>query len=195
MKKSHNIDCPIPKPFLFNCWKHHKHFIQNEINKLVKTDSIAAIELLKKQLLIIGESQTDLYVGDLTPVQIVTSITAYLKTSNIFEPDKYKKWILENDIDYKIITIEDESCWTLRIGEQEDQYIHIHPCRNSMHSIRVRSLNLKTAIAVIVWTRLNGLKEIELSTVNYVRKEFLAECPVKSLDISKGLNKIIQLFN
>jgi hypothetical protein len=153
------------------------------------------IELLKKQLLIIGESQTDLYTGNITPLQIADSITVQLKDLNVFEINRYKEWLSDSNSDYQTLTIEDGSCWTLRFGENEDRYIHIHPCRNTLHTIRVKASNLKTAVAVLVWTNPHNNQSPNLSTVNKIRKEILSECPVKSLEISTGLNTIIMLLN
>jgi hypothetical protein len=88
-------DFLIPRPVLFNCWKHHKLFIQKEIERFIKTNSPEVMELLKKQLLIIGESQTDLYTGILTPGEIVNSITNQLRDINAFEIVNYKEWLLK----------------------------------------------------------------------------------------------------
>lgn len=192
MNNKYNII--VPKPVLFNCWKHHKLFIQEEINNLSKFNREEAVNTLKKLLLVIGESQTDLYTGNLSPLQISDFILVKLKNERAFEKNEYESWIKKSNTDYKTTYIKDGSCWTLRTGENDEFYIHIHPCRNSLNSIRVRSLNLKTAIAVLVWSKINQVTSNELDVVNYVRREILSECPIKSLEISKGLNKTIRLL-
>jgi hypothetical protein len=83
----------------------------------------------------------------------------------------------------------------LRLGEQENRYVHIHPGRYATHTIRVKAGTLKTAIAVSIWKKKFNCTEITLALVNRVRKEILYTSPVKSFSADEGLGKLIQLIN
>ena len=62
------INCSIQLPLAFNCWKHHAGFIKKQID-FYRGDKISVQEL-QKTLLVIGESQMDLYLGELSPQKI-----------------------------------------------------------------------------------------------------------------------------
>jgi hypothetical protein len=83
----------------------------------------------------------------------------------------------------------------LRLGEQEERYVHIHPGRYSPHTIRVKANTLKTAIALSVWMKVYNHREINLELLNHVRREILAASPVKSLEGTEGFIKLFNLVH
>ncbi len=75
-------------PVALNCWKHHKNFISYQIKKYAAA-GLSSNEELKSKLLLIGDSQTDLYTGELTPEEISDFIISKLKKHKTFDPEAY----------------------------------------------------------------------------------------------------------
>ncbi len=184
--------CTRP-PILLNCWKHHKRFIQMQINELV-TYREEIITLLPKFLIKIGSSQIDLYTGAISPSEIANFIIFGLKQLGIEGRQEYIKWLAQNNEGYKIIELVDSSRWTLLCGCDKNRYIHIHPCRYSSHSLRIRALTLKTAISTLIWAQINQLSPFNISVVNYVRQKILEVPPLKSMLSSGSLFSLIKLL-
>jgi hypothetical protein len=181
----------VPSPVLVNCLKHHLVFIRSFIASSATED----ISLLPRQLYGIGESQMDLYTGSLSPGEIAFQIIEQLKNWQLFEKQAYISWLNRQESGYATLQLSDGSTWILRIGEQEERYIHIHPGRYAAHTIRVRATTLKTAIALSVWQLVHHKQEISLAIVNQVRKELLQVSPVKSISSTEAISKLLYLLN
>jgi hypothetical protein len=147
------------------------------------------------QLLLIGESQMDLYTGELTPGMIALQIIKLLQENGNYKKDQYLNYIGVQSTDYQTLQISDTSVWVLRLGEQEERYIHMHPGRYSPQTIRVKANTLKTAIALSIWIKVYDHRELTLALLNLVRKEILAASPVKSLSTTDGFGKIFRLVH
>ncbi|MBT8381693.1 MAG: hypothetical protein KJO59_04995, partial [Ignavibacteria bacterium] len=167
-------NCKTPSPFKVNCWKHHAEFIAKQINKIMKEEEL---ETLPAILLKIGGSQMDLYLGKLAPLELTEFIKRFLKKHKVFEYESYKQWLFSEGKEYRLITLQDNSTWTLRMGNQKVNYIHIHPGRYSTHTIRVRALTLKTAVFVMAYLNIYKISSPDLQLINSVRKEFLKAEP------------------
>jgi hypothetical protein len=85
--------------------------------------------------------------------------------------------------------------WVLRLGEQAERYIHIHPGRYSPHTVRVKASALKTTIAASVWMKILNQAKLTVELLNYVRKEILGTSPVKSLEATEGFVKLFKLVH
>ena len=184
-------NCPVPLPINFNCWKHHSGFIIEQTDT-IKSES--EIEELKMRLLKIGESQMDLYYGKLSPSKISKHVIDSLKNKKLLSAEQYNTWLNNEGKGYKLLELPDKSLWTLRFTESPDRYVHIHPGRYSPLTIRVKSTTLKTAILVFCFKQMNGVSRIGIEEVNYLRKKYLNESPLKSLSKASGLIKLIDLF-
>lgn len=187
------MDYEIPFPILFNCWKHHAAFIRQQI-ALSNENNHEDFQRLIKNLLLIGGSQMDLYTGNLPPPEIGLEILHQLNDKIKLELSSYKEWLYSGNKNYKKLTIVDDSSWTLRLGNDEQRYVHIHPSRYSPYSVRVKATTLKTAIAFLSWQKINKEKLVTLEMINFVRKKFLNECSVKSLTSSSGITNVIKLL-
>ena len=185
-------NCNISLPFKLNCWKHHAGFIANQIKKTKSKEGLRNINSL---LLKIGESQMDLYLGKLTPSEIKEFTKSLLKEKNVFKYEPYEQWLFSEGREYRLITLPDKSIWALRMGIEKENYIHIHPGRYSLHTIRVRALTLKTAICVMVYINMYKISSPNLELINNVRNEFLNAAPVKSLSLTSGLLKLLKVFS
>jgi hypothetical protein len=182
----------VPSPINFNCWKHHSGFIKQQIKLYSRTSEKIQ---LKKHLLIIGESQVDLYFGELTPSKISREIISYLKKEKSFSFDRYIDLLSKDGKNYKLIQLSDKSSWTLRLGENQERYVHIHPGRYSPHTKRVKATTLKTAIMILCFEQTGEIESINTESVNQIRKIYLNETPLKSLSKASGLKRLIDLLS
>ena len=182
----------VPLPINLKCWKHHAGFIKKQI---LFVTSVEEIDLLKYYLVKIGESQMDLYLGKFLAEEISNQIIKTLKREKIFSFEDYKKWLYKNGKEYQLITLKDKSIWILRLGENEQRYIHIHPGRYSPHTIRVKATTLKSAIMILCIEQLGEIESINTESVNQIRKKYLKETPLKSLSKASGLMRLIGLLH
>jgi hypothetical protein len=182
----------VPRPVLLNCLKHHLGYIQEFVRDTVVANSTT---ILHTRLLTIGESQMDLYLGTMAPAQIAYHTIEHLQEISALNKLAYTAFINKQQAGYHTITLSDTSVWVLRLGEQEDRHIHIHPGRYSPHTIRVKASSLKTAIALSIWMKQHGYTEATIEVLNYVRKDILGTSPVKSLGATEGFGKIFRLVH
>lgn len=187
------MNCKIPIPVTLNCWKHHAGFIKYQYDLLQK-NKISKAELYKL-LLIIGESQMDLYLGRLNPKQIADETIIQLKRLSVNNYTDYYKWLTEKGRSYKLMELSDSSVWTLRLGNKRKKYIHIHPARCSPLTIRVKAITLKTTIALKSLAEGNYSEPLNLKFINEVRTILLKLPPLKSLSSSSGIGKLLYIFN
>ena len=183
----------IPEPLLFNCWKHHLGFIKEELSIVRIKDEKDLKDFIKK-LNVMGNSLSDLYTGLMSVQQIINHIIKNINELNVNDESSYKVWLHNENRDYKIIKLSDDSTWALRHGNEKKRYIHIHPARYSVHSIRVKSLSLKTASLLILWIKNFGGATEDIKLLNQLRFNYLEASPVKTVPPNSGLGKIIKLF-
>ena len=172
----------------FNPLKHHLGYIADFVkNNSRKTNDVS------KEILSIGHSVLDIYTGNLSVNNILDSIVKIVREMNCFNIEQYKKWIVRNNDDYRIVKLNDQSCWTLRLGEKRERFIHIHPCRTGMFHSRFNASTLKTAILFLVefeGRNTGGIKE----KIDFVRTKYLNLPPVKSLETSNKIVEAIELI-
>lgn len=190
--ESGSISCDVPEPVLFNCWKHHAGYIKSRIEEF-KENSLINPEGIRNEILLIGGSLMDLYLGELSPIKIARSVIAYLDKQKLNDIKSYREWLGGERTDYRKIEIEDQSGWTLRLGEKKDRYIHIHPSRYSPHTIRVRSSSLKSAI--LFCSLPDDETENILMKINRIRKEYLNLPPLKNIKSGSALFDLVKILN
>ncbi len=178
----------IPEPITFNPVKHHYRFLLQQINKW----RFLEWQEVEEELRAIGNNLLDLYLGDLSTNAICNETLLFFEAHKLLDRETFLKWI--DHPGYKKIQLSDESQWVIKKGDDFSRYLHIHPGKNSIHTIRVRATTLKTVIAVkIQLADENGLPP--LNEVNRIRTEFLNLSPVKNLQQGKGILKLWQLFS
>lgn len=185
-------NCPVPLPINLNCWKHHAGFIKNQI---LSVTSVEEIEKLNSSLRKIGESQMDLYMGKFLAEEISYQIIKTLKREKIFSFEQYKKWLYKDREEYQLVTLKDKSIWTLRLSENEQRYIHIHPGRYSPYTIRVKATTLKSAIMILCIEQMGEIESINTESVNQIRKKYMNGTPLKFLSKASGLKGLIDLLS
>ena len=183
------LECSIQ----FNPWKHHKNYICKKI-KYYSSQKDTGIKELKKNLMQIGKSQMDLYAGELSLPQIIQNISCEILKQNVVNKESYISWLREFGKDYRNIMLKDNSGWTLRLSEKDEKFIHIHPARNSLNTIRVRAATLQTAIAAIVVSQIKSISPMDINIINEARKKYFDKSPVKTIYKNSGLGKIILLL-
>lgn len=185
-------NCNITLPFNLNCWKHHAGFIKEQLNAI--REKINESEL-RKVLLVIGESQMDLYLGKFSPEHIIKEIKHRLLKLGKLDFDEYNNWLIEEGNDYRIVPLTDKSKWVLRLGNEKGRYVHIHPARYSPLTVRVKSATIKTYILTEIYSAHQEEKKYGLSFINQIRSKHLQLPPLKSLSSSAGLLKLKSIFN
>ena len=179
----------IQVPITFNAHKHHFRFLLQRI-KIWKTFEW---QLVEQELTSIGENLIDLYTGDLTIENICTECIQFFTNLNINDKTSFTDWLYP--LAYRKIELNDSSLWVIKEGNDPDRFIHIHPAKQSPHTIRVRAATLKTVIALMVCTgNISDGMTKNLQTVNQIRKTNLHLSPVKSLQHGKGILKLWELF-
>lgn len=179
----------IPNPILFNVWKHHAGYVVSQLKQAKEMD----LEYFAREVKIIGNNQMDLYVGSLSPKEIGKEIVAILQEKQIQSRTAYQEWITQTKQQFRLLTLDDQSVWTLLWSGGTERYIHIHPARHSLHSLRVRGTVLKTVIMSCAYAAI-GHKQPDLLLINQVRKEHLNLSPIQQLSSKGGLGKLLGLF-
>lgn len=136
----------------------------------------------------------DLYLGCHTPANISEQTLNYLHHKKILSFNQYQDWLTKDGKDFQLVELKDNSIWTLRLGDDAERYVHIHPGRYSPNTVRVKATTLKTAIFLLCFEQLGEIKSFETETVNNIRKKYLDEPPLKSFSVASGLGRLIDLF-
>lgn len=136
----------------------------------------------------------DLYFGNYAPIEISEQIINHLKKKKIFLTEQYKNWLKENSNNYQLINLFDKSVWTLRLGEDAERYVHIHPGRYSPNTRRVKALTLKTAIFTLSCEKFGEPKLSGKELINEVREKYLNKPPLKLVSKESGLGKLLGLL-
>jgi hypothetical protein len=183
----------VPKPVLFNTWKHHAAALRHRIDEFVR-DGEAGLKLLASELVVIGAKLMDLYTGAYSPAEIGRLVLEQLERDGRRELSAYRDWV-QAEGGYRMLTLPDDSAWVLRLGEEDDRYVHVHPGRWVPQTRRVRANVLKTAVMVLADVGVRGGDPLELAQVNRVRQEYLGLAPMgRELDGEQGLGEVIDLL-
>jgi hypothetical protein len=183
----------IPEPVLLNGMKHHAGFLADFILNF-DTAGAEKTSLLKHELAIIGTSQMDFYTGFLTPLEIGLEISEYLKKNQIHDEYSYLTFLEKQKNSYRVVILSDGSGWILLAGKLKGRHVHIHPGRDSLHTIRVRSETMKSAIAILCYSERYRKDPFDITLVNEVRVNVLRLPPVRIISGSMGLGKLIGIL-
>lgn len=177
-------------PVLFNTWKHHAGFLRHRIADCAARGEAGLAELAG-ELVVVGATQMDLYIGANSPAEIGQLLLAQLGRDGVLEPAAYHAWI-EQGGGYRVVTLPDGCNWVLRAGEENGRYVHVHPGRWAPQTRRVRANVLKTAVLALAAA--GGGDPLELAVINRVRRDFLGLAPIGRLRGEQGLSEVIDLL-
>lgn len=179
----------IKPPVTFNPFKHHLAFLKKEI----VTWRTLPWDEVEQELLQMGSNLIDLYCGKLTVEEICIQCLEFAKSENINNSQQLAQWLYPKE--FRKTVFADQSVWVVKQGLDNERFLHIHPAKYSPFTIRVRATTLKTVVALLILNKPEKLLELQLQTVNQVRKEKLGLSPVKSVEKGKGIDKIWSVFN
>jgi len=137
----------------------------------------------------------DLYYGPYSVSEISEQIVQILNRRKITSSEQYQTWLAKEEKNYQLVKLKDKSVWTLRFSEEPNRYVHIHPGRYSPGTIRVKATTLKTAILILCFKQAGEIKSIETDGVNFIRKKYLNEPPIKSFSNASRLGRMINLLS
>ena len=180
----------IQVPITFNAHKHHFRFLLQRI-EIWKTLEWQQVE---QELTGIGENLIDLYTGDLTIENIGAECIHFFKNLNINNKTSLTAWL--HPLEYRKIELSDFSQWVIKEGNDTVRFIHIHPAKQSPHTIRVRADTLKTVTTLMIKNvSISAHMNENLEKVNSIRVEYLHLSPIKSLQSGKGIQQLWELFH
>ncbi|MBI1918517.1 MAG: hypothetical protein HYS12_27815 [Planctomycetes bacterium] len=183
----------LPFPVLFNTWKHHAAALRHRIGEFV-CGGEAALQSLADELIVIGAKLMDLYTGAYSPAEIGRLVLEQLGRDGCLDLEPFRNWV-QTEGGYRILTLPDDSAWVLRLGDEDDRYVHVHPGRWVPHTRRVRANVLKTAVMVLAVASVRSGDPMERTLVNRVRQEYLGLAPFgRDLDGEQGLGEVIDLL-
>lgn len=151
-------------------------------------------ETIKEKVISIGTNLTDFYLGTLNVIEICNECNAFFAAQNIKDFTSFSKWLGQSE--WKKIRLSDGSDWLIKMGEQENRYIHVHPAKFSLNTIRVRATTLKTVLALVATkTTQSEPANKNLQAVNKLRAEILDLSPIKTLHSAEsGILKLWKIF-
>jgi hypothetical protein len=180
----------VPRPILFNTYKHHAGALRVRIASVAAAGPGALAELAGR-IAVFGTQLMDMYTGPLSPHEICAHVLDGLRAAGRLELDAYRAWLSGQD-QYAVVTLPDESRWVLRLGDSQERYIHLHPGRWSPGTLRVRANVLKTAVLVLAHVRIFGGDPMDRTLINAVRRERLGLSPLgQDPDSEAGLGGVI----
>lgn len=181
-----------PAPVWCNGWKHHLHFLSLGIKQFVPGDE-QGFRAFCNQLKVMGQSLSDLYLGNLNPHQIREEILQYLKKNGLLAAEDYEDWLESTPSLFREMTLSDSSRWTLLKGKDPDHYIHIHPSRYSPHTIRINTNHLRTAAAWMAWKKAWPEERVSPEMISRIRSRYLDLSAISESQM-KGINRTIRLL-
>lgn len=189
-------DYQIPEPFIFNPLKHHLGFIKEFTNYMIESESNYDIDGLLKKLKHIGTSVMDVYSGRSSIKDICKEIEYYLEINKILKKELFSLWAGEKKSDFRIISINDGSQWTLKYYSNKIRFVHLFPARTGIEgsrdflNFRVKSNTLKTAI---LYNIMIGKDYISNDDINKVRP-LLGLSPIKNTLDTETISEMIEIL-
>jgi hypothetical protein len=182
-----------PAPVLLNTWKHHAAALRRRIAEAVR-EGEAGLDALAERLVVIGTELMDLYTGRLTPAEIGARVVEGLRAEGRLALPTYRAWITGSG-GYGVMTFDDGTRWVLRMGDEADRYVHVHPARWAPQTCRVRANVLKTGVMVLAYVGVHGGDPMDVKCVNAVRRDYLGLAPIgRELAGDQGIGMLIDVL-
>ena len=180
----------IPEPVLFNPLKHHLGYIREFIDDKTESSSLADNKALIKDLKHLGSSVMDIYTGTLTVGNISDQVILHLGKKKTASGEVFSQWTGTGARDSRTIPLSDGSRWVLKYHENSRRFVHVFPARGSMHTFRVKSNTLKSALLYYI---LVGKDFITGNDLNRVRP-LLGLSPVKDPVDAEAIIEMIEII-
>ena len=178
-------------PVMFNTYKHHAGSLRARLRTLAIDDRAGFADAVRAAD-VLGTRLMDLYTGNLTPRDLSVWVRDDLAATGRLDPEAFRAWIVGSE-EYAVLTHPDDgSRWVLRTGDEAKRFVHLHPARWSPSSMRVKATVLKTAYAVLAFTRTHGGDPLDRAVIDEVRSTYLALPPLgRDLDADLGLGAVL----
>jgi hypothetical protein len=181
-----NIEGDIPIPVRFNPMKHHRNFMLDMLASASSEDIIRSLDA-------VCNNYNDIYTGEISPEAIGKEIIRILKDEKVFPKENFVRWLNVHN-GYRKLRLPDSSEWIVRLGNEDERYIHLHPSRDGNHTVRFKGSSLKTVFLLKALLK-DTVGLVTLKNVNQVRLQ-IGLSPIKKLDRNKGiLNCFEKFFN
>jgi hypothetical protein len=181
------VNCHIPEPFVFNPLKHHLAFIKDF--SFSEPDPEKATVLIK-EIKHLGTSVMDVYTGKLKIEEIINEISKIIQNKDLLTVENFSSWTGKGFSDFKIVTLSDNSQWTLKYYQGGSRYVHFFPARLSPHTFRVKANTLKSAILYIL---LVGKDYVTGEDLNRTRGN-AGLSPVKEVAETEAISEMIEII-
>lgn len=145
----------------------------------------------EKEIRLLGNNLIDLYIGKLGISEIIRETLHFAGKNNITSPEELAQWL--HPLEYRKFELSDHSFWVIKQGQDNARFLHIHPGKYSLFTIRVKAPTLKTVIALKIYD--STVVSPDLGLVNKIRVEKLNLSPVKGLVAGKGIARLLADFN
>jgi len=184
-----NTDYHIDEPFLFNPLKHHLGYIKDFINQKIENPD-SDITDSKREINHLGTSVMDVYKGKLSIHNIVKEVGVILKEKNLLESQLFSNWSGTDPKSFRILSLSDDSEWTIKYHDNRFRYVHLFPARNSQNTFRVKSNTLKSAMMYLILT---GKDLVTANDLNQGRL-MLGLSPVKDVVDVEAITEMIEIL-
>jgi len=174
----------IPFPIRFNPFKHHRNYILDVIKS-------ASPEVIIGLLDPICNNYIDIYMGTITPGAIGAAVISTLTSNQAIHKDDFTRWIATKN-GFRQIRLEDGSEWIVRKSIEKERYIHIHPARTGLFTMRFKGSTLKTVYLLKIHS-VSHHEKLSLEKVNRIRIQ-IDLSPVKKLERNKGISNCHEKF-
>lgn len=180
----------IPAPVIFNPLKHHSGFQKKQLQQWKKMEW----KDITPDILSIGNNLLDFYFGKLTVNAICKECLAFLVKNEVMEKEAFFTWLKPQE--FRKIELSDHSLWIMKKGSDKSRFVHIHPAKQSLYTLRVRATTLKTVLALQIHS-VPVQKEMKknLKMVNNIRVNYLKLSPIKSLHPNQGILHFWKMYN
>jgi hypothetical protein len=184
----------VVPPVLFNTYKHHAGALRARIGAAVRGGPDALAEAAR-QTAVLGTKLMDLYTGQLWPREISRRVVDLLRAEGRLDLAGYRDWV-QGRGGYAVVTFpEDGSRWVLRLGDERERYVHLHPGRWSPATVRVRANVVKTAFLVLAHAGIHGADPMDRAVIDAVRAGHLGLPPLgRDPEGEAGLGALIALL-
>lgn len=175
-----------PDVVLLNPLKHHAGALKQFL-ETAPDDATIFRELLR-----IGQSQMDFYYGTLAVETIAAEAVHTLGRLHISSSAQFAQWLRPDG--FREFTGSDGTTWIFREGQGE-QFVHLHPGRYALHTIRIKASTLKTAALVYRQIRLHNLSwPATRDVINTLRMTGLNLPPIGTADGLKQVERCVNLL-
>jgi hypothetical protein len=183
-------DLQIPEPFLFNPLKHHLGFIREYIYQRTEGSHNISQKEMVKDLKHLGNSVMDVYTGSLLISDICSEVLFILIEKELSDKKYFAGWAGTGLKEFRIISLSDDSQWTLKYYDNCLRFVHIFPARGSQHTFRIKSNSLKSALLYNINIGKDFITGDDLNNV----RSMLGLSPIRDPTDSMAITEMIEIL-